>query len=471
MHILFNSCSKPAHHASLPPTAHKPAAAARGGGAGRLAGFSRPWANGHASAPGDTKPIGLPLHWSETENVKWKTPIPHRGWSTPVVLGKQIWLTTATLDGHDFFAVCVDADTGKIIFNERVFHCDTPEPLGNKLNSYASPSPVIEPGRVYVHFGSYGTACLDTRSRRREEAEIAREKSPSAHVGGYDFKVIWKRDDLPCRHYRGPGSSPVLFNGLLILTMDGVDVQYLVALDKKTGQTVWKTDRTANWNDLGSDEKPTDQGDYRKAYSTPLIVDVNGRKQMFSVGAKAAYSYDPLTGRELWKVNYPAFSGASRPLFANGIAFLATGHGKGEGLAVRVDGRGDVTDTHIVWRVTRSVPRMPSSVLVDDLLFTVSDSGTASCLEAATGKEIWQERLPGEYAASLLYGDRRIYSFSQDGKTTVFKPARNFEIMATNRLDAGFMASPAVAGKALILRTKTHLYRIEASTGNAPAAK
>lgn len=411
--------------------------------------FRGPWADGHASAPGDTKPVGLPRRWSETENVKWKTSIPPRGWSTPVVLGKQIWLTTATLDGHDFFAICVDVDTGKIIFNERVFHCDHPEPLGNPLNSYASPSPGIEPGRVYVHFGSYGTACLDTGN----------------------FKTIWKRNDLPCRHYRGPGSSLVLFNDLLILTMDGVDVQYLVALNKKTGQTVWKTDRTANWNDLGTDGKPMDQGDYRKAYSTPLIVDVNGGKQMFSAGAKAAYSYDPLTGRELWKVNYPAFSGASRPLFANGIAFLATGHGKGEVLAVRADGRGDVTDTHIVWRVSRSVPRMPSSVLVDGLLFMVSDSGTASCLEAATGKEVWQERLPGEHAASLLYGDGRIYSFSQDGKSTVFKPARNFEILATNKLDAGFMASPAVAGKALILRTKTHLYRIEASSGNEPAAK
>src|SRR5262249_13957246 len=190
--------------------------------------YRGPWHDGHAAPPGETKPVGLPLHWGEDENVKWKTPIPYRGWSSPVVLGGQVWLTTATADGHDVFAVCVDADSGKVLFNEKLFHSDNPEPLGNPLNRYASPSPVIEPGRVYVHFGSYGTACLDTATA----------------------KVIWERHDLPCRHFRGPGSSPVLFKDLLILSLDGIDLQYLVALNKKTGETVWKTDRTAEWNDL-----------------------------------------------------------------------------------------------------------------------------------------------------------------------------------------------------------------------------
>jgi outer membrane protein assembly factor BamB len=402
--------------------------------------FRGPGQNGHAAAPGITNLIGLPLHWSETENVKWKTAIPDKGWSTPVILGRQIWLTTATAEGHDFFAVCVDADSGKIIFHERIFHSDTPEPLGNLLNSYASPSPVIEPGRVYVHFGSYGTACLDTGT----------------------FKVIWKREDLPCRHFRGPGSSPVLFNDRLILTMDGIDFQYLVALDTKTGSTIWKTDRTAEWDDLEADGQPRGGGDFRKAYNTPLIVDVNGAQQMLSVGSKAAYSYDPQTGRELWKVKHPAYSGASRAVYDQGVAYLCTGNGKGEVLAVKADGRGDVTATHIRWRHGRGFPRMPSPVLVDGLIFMVNDNGIASCLEAATGRELWQERIGGEYAASVLYADGRVYFFNQQGKTTVLKTARTIEVLARNELADGFMASPAVDGKALILRTKTQLYRIEA---------
>lgn len=384
----------------------------------------------------------LPRQWSETNNVSWKTAIPHKGWSTPVVLGKQIWLTTATDDGHDFFALCVDADSGNILFNERLFHADTPEPLGNKLNSYASPSSVVEARRVYVHFGSYGTACLDADS----------------------FKVVWKRDDLPCKHFRGPGSSPVLFNDLLILTMDGIDFQYLVALDKKTGKTVWKTDRTATWNDIEASGLPRGDGDFRKAYATPLIVDFKGEKQMITVGSKAAYAYDPQTGRELWKLDYQGFSAASRPLFDGTNAFIATGNGKSEMLAVRLGGKGNVTDTHLLWRNSRGAPRMPSPVLVGDLLIMISDGGIATCLESATGKEIWQERLGGEYAASALYANDRVYCFSQDGKATVLKPSRTFEILATSRLDAGFMASPAVIGDAFILRTRTHLYRIEDKT-------
>jgi len=403
--------------------------------------FRGPSGDGLVTRPGSAEQIGLPVRWSETENVTWKTAIPHLGWSSPVVMDGQVWLTTATAEGHDFHAICVDADSGAIRFNERLFHTDDPEPLGNPLNSYASPTPVVEPGRVYVHFGSYGTACLDTKT----------------------FEVLWKRSDLPCRHYRGPGSSVILFEDLLILTMDGVDVQYLVALDKATGRTVWKTDRTADWDDLDAEGKPRDEGDLRKAYTTPLIVEADGATQMISVGAKAFYGYDPRTGRELWKVNMPAFSGAAGPVYRDGIVYVVTGFGQTELMAVRIDGAGDVTDSHVLWKTARTVPRTPSPVLVGDLLFTINDTGIAICLDAATGEPIWQERIRGNYATSLLYADGNIYCFNQNGTSTVFKAARRFEVVATNTLDAGCMASPAVAGRALFLRTKTHLYRIEAT--------
>jgi len=400
--------------------------------------FRGPYGNGLVSVPGDTMASGIPLSWSETENVRWKIKIPHSGWSTPVVQNGQVWLTTAALDGKDFFVICVNAEDGKVVFNNKLFHCDSPEPLGNIVNGYASPSPAIEKGRVYVHFGSYGTACLDTSN----------------------CKVIWQRQDLPCRHFRGPGSSLIIFENLLILTMDGIDVQYMVALDKNTGKTIWKTDRTAEWNDLDAQGKPMMDGDFRKAYSTPLVADVNGKFQLLTTASKASYSYDVRTGKELWKIHHSRYSVATRPLFSHGLALISTG---GELLAIKPDGRGDVTDTHVAWKVTSAVPRMSSPVIVDDLLYMVNEDGTATCLEVATGKQVWQERIRGSYYASPISVDGRVYFFSVAGKTTVLKTGRTYELLGTNVLDDGFMASPAVSGKALFLRTKTSLYRIESA--------
>ncbi|HXT39413.1 MAG TPA: PQQ-binding-like beta-propeller repeat protein [Candidatus Angelobacter sp.] len=403
--------------------------------------FRGPTGDGHVSAPVDSKPVGLPLHWSETNNIKWKTEIPYRGWSTPVVMGGQVWLTTATEDGHDYFVIGADADTGKVRFNEKVIHTDNPEPLGNgaSMNCYATPSPVIEPGRLYVHFGSVGTACLDTTTG----------------------KVLWKRNDLPCRHYRGASSSPIAFENLLILTFDGADLQYIAALDKKTGETVWKTNRSVAWNDENVPGPMARDGDLRKAHSTPLIANVGGTPQMFSSGAKAAYGYDPRSGKELWKVQYNDWSVAPRPVYGQGLVFLVTGLMKRELWAVKPDGHGDVTDTHVVWKLNTHVGKYASPLLVDGLIYTAAEESFVTCVDAATGHVVWTERIGGKYAASPIYADGRLYFFSQDGTTTVLKPGRTFEVLATNTLANGFMASPAVSGKAFYLRTKTDLYRVE----------
>lgn len=398
--------------------------------------FRGPTGDGHAGATAE-----LPLQWSETNHVVWKTPIPHKGWSTPVVTGGQVWVTTATADGHDFFAIGLDADTGKVLFNVHLFHSDDPEPLGNgaSMNCYATPSSVIEAGHVYVHFGSFGTACLDTRTG----------------------EVVWKRNDLPCRHYRGPASSLVAYENLLILTMDGADLQYHVALDKRTGETVWKTDRSVTWNDEHVQDPMVRDGDWRKAHSTPLVVMDGGRPLMISSGAKAAYGYDPRSGREQWRVEYQDWSVAPRPLYADGVTYIVTGLRQKEMWAVRTGGEGDVTESRVLWKLRTHVGKYASPLLVDGLIYTAAEQSFVTCLEASTGETVWTERIGGSYAASPVYADGRLYFFSQEGTTTVLKPGRSFEVLAVNQLDDGFMASPAVSGKAFFLRTKTHLYRVE----------
>ncbi|MHC4253155.1 MAG: PQQ-binding-like beta-propeller repeat protein [Planctomycetota bacterium] len=371
--------------------------------------------------------------------MRWKTAIPHLGWSTPVVLDKQVWVTSATRDGRDFHAFCVDANSGGVLFAKHLFHCNKPEPLSNGVNCYASPSPAIEPGRVYVNFGSYGTACLDTATG----------------------DVIWRRTDLPCRHYRGPGSSIILYQDLLILTFDGVDVQYLTALDKRTGRTAWKTDRNIKWNDLDANGKPQREGDYRKGFTTPLVIDVGGKEQLISPASTATLAYEPGTGREIWRVRNPGHTPAVSPVFGSGLVFAATGHRTVELVAIRPDGTGDVTDSHVAWRLrNRDVPTTPSPVAVDGLLFIMGNRGRVTCLEAESGKTVWRERVGGNYLASPIHDGERIYLSSTTGKTTVIRAGRRFEKLAENKLDSGFMASPAVAGDSLILRTKTHLYRI-----------
>jgi outer membrane protein assembly factor BamB len=395
--------------------------------------FRGPDGNGVSTA------TGLPVTWSETQNVRWKTPIHGRAWSSPVILGRQVWLTTATPDGKQLSALAVDKDTGKILFDLKLFDVPNPQ-FAHSFNSYASPTPTIEPGRVYVTFGSPGTAAIDTATG----------------------KVLWERRDLECNHFRGAGSSPVLFRNLLLMHFDGSDVQYVVALEKATGKTVWQTKRSVDYRDLEPNGKIKADGDFRKAFATPQIVMAGNQPVFVSLGSKAAYGYDPMTGRELWRLEEPtSFSSSSRPVAGHGLVFYSTGWNTGQVLAVKPDGRGDVTESHVAWRATRGAPKKPSLLLLGDLLMMINDSGIITCLEAKTGAEIWTARLADSYSASPIAAEGRVYFFSEDGKATVIEAGRAFKVLAENTLDDGFMASPAVDGKALYLRTKTHLYRIE----------
>jgi outer membrane protein assembly factor BamB len=377
-----------------------------------------------------------PLHWSETHNVRWKVDIHGKGWSSPVIWEQQIWLTTATEDGKQMYAVCVDRETGRIVHDILVFENEHPR-FCHPTNSYASPTPVVEAGRVYVSFGSYGTACFDTATGQR----------------------LWQRRDLPCDHWRGPGASPVLYEGRLFIPFDGYDLQYVVALDKLTGDTVWKRDRNIDYG--------TDDGDLKKAYCTCHVLTHNGRTQLICPSAAETISYDPATGDEIWRVRHGGMNTATRPLYAHGLVYVTVGDSVGEVkptlLAVRPEGSGDITAQGIAWKTDKTAPKRPSPLVVDDLLFTINDEGVAMCLQATTGELMWRKRIAGNYRASPIYAAGRIYFANLEGDVTVIAAGREFQQLAENHLEHGFQASPAVQGNALFLRTTARLYCIEAA--------
>ena len=378
--------------------------------------FRGPTGQGH-SAEAD-----LPLEWDESHNVTWKTPVPGLGWSSPVIADGRVWLTAALDDdGGSLRVLAFDADTGGEVVNTEVFRV-TDIRAPNPKNSLASPTPVVDGNRVYVHFGAYGTAALTTAG-----------------------SIVW-RTRFPYVSQHGNGGSPVLHGELLILNCDGYDTAFVMALDTRTGEVRWETPR----------REP-----FSQAYSTPLVVRVGDRDQVISVGAFRAAAYDPESGDEIWRVGYDdGFSNIPRPVYGHGLHYIATGFQVPSLMAVRADGSGDVTQTHIAWTARRGAPLTPSPLLVGDELYVVSDLGIASCLDARTGAVRWQRRLGGNYSASPVFADGRIYFQSEEGVTSVIATGTTFVPLASNQLDGITLASLAVSDGSIFIRTHSHLYRI-----------
>jgi outer membrane protein assembly factor BamB len=373
----------------------------------------------------------LPIEWSTTKNVVWKQPIPGKGWSSPIVLDGRVYVTSAMpMEGSKDLAlkaICLDAAKGTLLWQTEVFQQEAAKsPKIHGKNSHASPTPITDGKRLYVHFGHQGTACLDL-----------------------DGKVIWRNRELRYSPVHGNGGTPILVDDKLIYSADGGDKQFVVALNTADGKLVWKTDRQS-------------KAVQKFSFSTPLLVTVNGKRQVVSPASDAVISYDPADGKEIWRLRYTGYSVIPRPVFGHGMIFMSTSYNNPSLLAIRVDGAGDVTDTHVAWKVSKAAPHTPSPLLVGDELYMVSDGGIATCLDARTGKAHWQERLESAYSASPFYADGKVYFQSEAGVTTVLEAGKHFKVLATSKLGERTFASYAVADGAIYLRTESQLYRLQA---------
>lgn len=383
--------------------------------------FRGPTAQGHHDSP-------LPIRWNPQQGIVWRTPIDGLGWSSPAIVGGRVYLTTAVEgeDGsHSLRALCLDAASGKVQWDREVFREPPGAPQPHAKNSRASPSPVVRDGKIYVHFGHQGTACLDLNGN-----------------------IVWQNRELRYAPVHGNGGSPLVAEGLVVFSCDGASDPFVVALDAATGRVRWKTPRS--WD-----------SDKKFAFCTPLLIEVDGKKQIISPGAGGVAAYEPKDGSELWRVRFKGYSVVPRPVYGHGMIFISTGYDMAQFLAIRADGRGDVTDTHLVWILKRGAPYNPSPLLSGEHLFLVSDQGLASCIEAKTGRVLWNERVPGAYSASPLLADGLLYLTNEQGLTSVLKAGATFEVVAKNAMNERTLASLAASEGTIYLRTEKALYKIK----------
>ena len=387
--------------------------------------FRGPHGDGHASVS------GLPTEWSESQNVVWRQAVPGQGWSSPVVNDGTVFITTAVSSATasndlSLRLLAFSETTGELLNDVEVFQQrgDT-APQIHRKNSHASPTPLIHGNRIYVHFGHQGTACLDTQG-----------------------KILWRNRSLAYEPVHGNGGSPILVGDALIFSCDGGSDPFIVALDAATGEVRWKTDRVTD-------------ASAKFSFSTPTLITVDGQQQVISPGSNVVSAFNPIDGKEIWRLRYDGYSVIPKPVFATGLVFVCTGFNRPRLLAIEPNGKGDVTETHLVWDTNRAVPHTSSVLVVDDKVFMVSDSGVASCLGARTGTLHWSERVGGKFSASPFYSNGLIYLQDEDGKATILQASTEFNVVTTNTIGGRTFASYGATGKALLVRSEEYLYRIE----------
>ncbi|MEP3478109.1 MAG: PQQ-binding-like beta-propeller repeat protein [Fuerstiella sp.] len=396
--------------------------------------YASDWTEFRGSAgQGHAQQIKPAVSWSESENITWKVELPGMGWSSPIVADGHIYVTAAVPGSKSSLSLRtmkLKAASGQVVWDNEVFEIDDLEGVQHhKKNSHASPTPIIRDGRIYVHFGTHGTACLDESG-----------------------KILWKNSDLVYSPMHGGGGSPALTGNRLVICCDGSDKRFVVGLDCETGQEVWRTQR----------EFSPSRG---FSFSTPMVIDIDGAPAAVCPGSGGVFAYQVETGEQLWRVNYnQGYSVIPRPVVGHGLIYVCSGFGDGQLLAIDPNGTGDITDDNVRWKVKKGVPKSPSVILVDESIYMVDDAGIATSVNALTGDVQWQKRLKGKYSASPVYAGGHIYFQSETGQTTVVKPGDSLEIVETNQLGDGktrTFASFAFDGDAILLRSETALYRIE----------
>jgi len=384
------------------------------------------------SGDGSTTLKNLPVEWSIDKNVVWKTDLPGEGWSSPVVDDGVVYLTAAIPQeatdestAYDLTVFGINLEKGDIAWKETVFVQPADAPRRHQKNSHASPTPIVKDGKLYVHFGHQGTACLSLQG-----------------------EVIWKTVSVEYRPVHGNGGTPIIVDDTVVFSVDGAATAKVVALDLSNGKVRWSFDRESS-------------APRKFSFSTPALIEVNGKRQIVSPGSDVVHGLDAETGEMIWKVKYDGYSVIPKPVFHNGLVYVCTSYNTPWIYCIDPSGKGDITDTHVKWSLQKQVPHTPSIIISEGRIFMISDRGIGSCLDAATGEVIWQERVGGNYSASPILANGLIYMQSEQGDATVIEAGPEYKVVSKNTFGERTLASYGVTDGTLLIRTSASLYCVQ----------